>query len=119
MRILSHKDIVNIPGKLARYSVVLEAINDECNEFLLHIRAVGLGGGTLYGARGEPRTFKSVNKAIAYIRDNLDINEITISLKPRSGDSGRNEQAGGRKERGARKRDAPVGAAPDRKKRNT
>lgn len=102
MRILSHKDLCSIPGKIGKYSVVLEPVDESCSEFLLHIRAVGLGGGTLHGARGEPRTFKNVNKAIKYIRDILNVNEITVLLRARNGKAEKNNE----KKRSGGKRDS-------------
>lgn len=119
MRTLTHKDLCAIPGKIAKYTIVLEPVDDDLKEFSLHIRAIGLGGGTLHGARGELRTWKNVNKALRYIRSIFGENEVVISLNARDAKEGRDvgKESSDAKERSDGKRGARLAAAPDSKKR--
>lgn len=101
MRRLTHKDLCLIPGKITKYTIVLEPLDDDLKEFSLHIRAIGLGGGTLHGARGELRTWKDVNKALRYIRGIFGNNEVVISLNARDAKEGRNvgkDSSGGKRD---------------------
>lgn len=91
MRELHEKDLAQIAKKVSEYKVVLEAVNEEMDSFTLHVRARGKGGGTLFTARGGPRSFKNVETALRLVKEHFgEVNEILVLLEPRKRDERKN-----------------------------
>ncbi|WP_158593436.1 hypothetical protein [Nitrosovibrio sp. Nv6] len=113
MRRLTLKDLMEIPVKVSKYSIVLEPLDAELSEFSLHIRAPGLGGGTLYTARGELRTWKDVNKALRFLKGIFGENEVLVLLNARDS---RDAKDGAKSRKAGGKGNSPGSAATDSKK---